>query len=101
MVVNARGNFEQMFKKNLSLDDTIYLSARLISLIYEKFQKLNALDKIKIQQSADGTIQIEGIDSVFVEILPDLIKEFTEIDNKLSEKGKMLQLASTEQNEET
>jgi hypothetical protein len=101
MIVNTRGNFEQMFKKNLSLDDTIYLSTRLISFVYERFQKLNALDKIKIQQSEDGSIQIEGIATVFSEILPDLIKEFTEIDSKLAEKEKGVQLAVTEESEVT
>lgn len=101
MVVNTRGNFEQMFKKNLSLDATIYLSARLISFVYERLQKLIALDKIKIQQSEDGSIQIEGINAVFLEILPDLVKEFTEIDSKLAEKEKTLQVISTEQSEGT
>jgi len=90
-----------MFKKNLSLDDTIYLSTRLISFVYERFQKLNALDKIKIQQSEDGSIQIEGIATVFSEILPDLIKEFTEIDSKLAEKEKGVKLAVTEESEVT
>jgi hypothetical protein len=100
MVVNARGTFEQLFKKNLSLDKTIYLSARLISFVYERVQKLNALDKVKILQTENGSIQIEGIDTVFLEILPDLVKEFTEINSKLAEKEKAVQLVITERSGE-
>lgn len=100
MVVNARVAFEQLFRRNLSLDETIYLSTKLVSFVYERVQKLNALDKVKILQAESGSIQIEGIDTVFFEILPDLIKEFTEIDSKLAEKEKTLQIATTEQGEE-
>jgi len=102
MVIQTRGFFEQIFKQKLSLDDTIYLSARLTSFIFREGQKLLALDKIKIQQDEKGTIQVEGLDrNVFVEILPVLIKEFTEIDNKLAEKEKTSQPVVTEQCEET
>jgi len=94
MVVNARGSFEQLFKRNLSLDQTIYLSARLISFVYEKVQKLNALDKIKILQTENGSVHLEGADTIFSEILPELVKEFTEINSKLAEKEGTVQLAS-------
>jgi hypothetical protein len=100
-VIQTRGFFEQIFKRALSLDDTIYLSAWLISFIFREGQKLLALDKIKVQQDEKGTIQIEGLDrNVFMEILPVLIAEFAEIDNKLAEKSKTLQLVSTEKSEE-
>ena len=101
MVVQTRGIFEQLFRRNLSLDDTIYLSARLISSVYEKVQKFVALDKIKILQSENGSIQIVGFDNVYSELLPDLVKEFTEINDKLAEKEKRLQLAMTGQSEQT
>lgn len=97
MVIQTRGIFEQLFKRKLSLDDTVYLSAKLISSVYEKIQKFNALDKIKIQQSEDGSIQIEGIDTILSELLPDLVKEFSQINDKLAEKEKALQPAMTEQ----
>jgi len=99
MVVQTRGIFEQLFRRNLSLDDTIYLSARLISSVYEKVQKFVALDKIKILQSENGSIQIVGFDNVYSELLPDLVKEFTEINAKLAEKD--LQLVMTEESGET
>jgi molybdopterin-guanine dinucleotide biosynthesis protein len=102
MVIQTRGFFEQAFKRKLSLDDTIYLSTRLISFIFKEGQKLLALEKITIQQNENGTIQVEGLDrNVLVEILPVLIKEFTEIDNKLAEKEKVLQMAVAEQSKGT
>jgi uncharacterized protein YdcH (DUF465 family) len=101
MVIQSRGMFEQLFKRKLSLDDTIYVSAKLITSVYEKIQKLNALEKIKIKESEDGSLRIEGIDVAVSEILPDLIKEFSEIDSKLAEKEKNPQLAASEQSEET
>lgn len=101
MVVQTRGIFEQLFRRNLSLDDTIYLSARLISSVYEKVQKFVALDKIKILQSENGSIQIVGFDNVYSELLPDLVKEFTEINDKLAEKEKELQMVMTEESGET
>lgn len=101
-VIQTRGFFEQVFKRKLSLDDTIYLSARLTSFIFREGQKLLALDKIKVRQGEKGTILVEGLDkNVLMEILPVLIKEFTEIDNKLAEKEKTLQPAVSEQSEET
>lgn len=100
-IIQTRGMFEQLFKRQLSLDDTIYLSSRLITSVYGNIQKLSALEKIRIQQSEDGSLQIEGLDVVVSEILPDLIKEFTEIDNKLAEKERILQPSITEQNDKT
>jgi molybdopterin-guanine dinucleotide biosynthesis protein len=88
-VIQTRGYFEQLFKRNLSLDDTIYLSARLISAIFKEGQKLLALDKIKVHLDEKGDIKVEGLDeTLFMEILPVLMKEFTEIESKLAEKEK-------------
>jgi molybdopterin-guanine dinucleotide biosynthesis protein len=101
-VIQTRGYFEQLFKRNLSLDDTIYLSARLISIIFREGQKLLALNRITVQEDEKGVIQVEGLDkNVLMEILPTLIEEFTEIDKKLSEKEKTPQPDVTEQCEET
>lgn len=94
-VIQTKGIFEQLFRRNLSLDDTIYLSTRLISSVYENVQKFVALGKVTIQQSEDGSIQIVGFENIYSELLPELVKEFTEINDKLAEKEKRLQLAMT------
>jgi len=87
MIIKTRGIFEQLFKRKLSLDDTIYLSSRLISFIYETVQKLQAQNKVKITEAEDGSLKLEGLENVS-SILPELIDEFTEINNKLAEKEK-------------
>ena len=88
MVVKTRGLFEQLFKRKLSLDETIYLASRLISFTYETVQRLNAQDKIKIVESKVGSLKIEGFDDVSPEVLPEVIDEFTEINDKLTDKKK-------------
>jgi hypothetical protein len=85
MIVKTKGIFEQLFKRNLSLDDTVYLSSRLISFIYETVQKLQAQNKIAITERPDGSLKVEGLESVR-NVVPEVISEFTEINEKLSEK---------------
>lgn len=87
MVIKTRGLFEQLFKRKLSLDDTVYLSSRLVSFIYEMFQKLDAQNLIEIIEVADGTLRLEGVGRIS-EVLPDIIDEVTEINDKLAEKEK-------------
>lgn len=101
IVVQTKGIFEQLFRRNLSLDDTIYLSSRLISSVYEKIQKFRALDKIVIQRSIDGSINIVGLENIYSELLPELVEEFTEINNKLAEKEKAVQVAKIEKSGKT
>jgi len=87
MVIKMRGIFEQLFKRKLSLDDTVYLSARLISFIYEAIQKLAAQGQIKIVELGDGSLKLERLINV-ASLFPVVIAEFTEIDQKLAEKEK-------------
>lgn len=91
MIVKTKGMFEQMFKRNLSLDDTAYLSSRLISFIYETVQRLQFQNKIAITELPDGSLKVQGLESVndiVRDSIPEIIREFTEIDKKLSEKEK-------------
>lgn len=101
MVIKTRGIFEQLFKRKLSLDDTIYLSTRLVSFIYETGLRLNALNKIQIIESENGSIKLKGLDNISEEVVRDLVKEFTEIDSKLAEKKKAVQVAMIEKSGET
>ena len=87
MVIKTRGILEHLFRRKLSLDETVYLSSRLISFIYETVQKLEAQNRIKIQELDTGEIRVEGIEGV-PEIIPDVVEEFTEINRKLAEKDK-------------
>jgi len=87
MVVKTRGIFEQLFKRKLSLDDTVFLNSRLISFIYETVRKLEAKDKIKLLDVGDGSLKLEGAGNIGV-VLPDIIEEFMEINQKLAEKEK-------------
>jgi hypothetical protein len=87
MIIKTRGIFEQMFKRKLSLDDTVYLSSRLISFIYETVQKLQAQERIAITELPDGSLKVEGLKSVD-DVVPEVINEFTEINKKLAEKEK-------------
>lgn len=89
IVIKTRGIFEQLFRRKLSLDDTVYLSARLISFIYETVQRLQAQNRIKIQEVSTGAINLQGIENmqeIVQEIAPDVVDEFTEINQKLAEK---------------
>lgn len=87
MVIKTRGIFEQLFKRRLSLDGTVYLSSTIISFIYETIKKLEAQDRIKIVGLDDGSIKLEGLENV-PEVFPDIVDEFTEINQKLDEKEK-------------
>ena len=87
MVIKTRGIFEQLFKQKLSLDDTVYLSSRIVSFIYETIKKLDAQDQIKILEESDGSIKLERLEDVD-EVFPDVIEEITEIKDKLAEKEK-------------
>jgi type VI protein secretion system component VasA len=87
MIVKTKGIFEQLFKRNLSLDDAVYLSSRLISFIYETVQKLEAQKKIAITELPDGSLKVEGLETVD-NVIPEVISEFTEINQKLAEKEK-------------
>jgi len=92
MIIKTRGMFEQLFKTKLSLDDTVYLSTRLISFIYETVQRLDAQNLINIKEMEDGSIKLEGIENV-QGALPGVVEEVTEIKDKLAEKEKTSQLA--------
>lgn len=85
IVIKTRGILEQMFLQKLSLDDAVYLSARLISFIYETVQRLVAQNRIKIVEVSEGRIRFEGIENV-ADVLPSIINEITEIKEKLAEK---------------
>jgi hypothetical protein len=87
MIIKTRGIFEQMFKRKLSLDDTVYLSSRLISFIYETVQKLQAQERIAITELPDGSLKVEGLKSVD-DVVLEVINVFTEINKKLAEKEK-------------
>lgn len=103
MIVKTKGMFEQMFKRNLSLDDTVYLSSRLISFIYETVQRLQIQNKIAITELPDGSLKVQSLESmhdIVRDSIPEIIREFTEIDKKLSEKEKVLQMSIMKQNEE-
>jgi len=95
MVVKTRGIFEQLFKQKLSLDETVYLSSRIISFIYETIKKLDAQERIKIVEASDGSLKLERLKDVD-EVFPDVIEEITEIKDKLAEKrGKKATLTVT------
>lgn len=87
-IIETRGILEQTFRKKLTIDDTIYLSSRLISFIYRTFQKLEAQNKIQISAGEDGTINVTGVDEVMGEVAPEIVEEFTEINLKLGEREK-------------
>lgn len=86
-VIKTRGIFEQLFGKRLTLDETVYLSSRTISLIYEIFQKLDAQGKIKIVDAGDGSLRLDRLE-VSDDVFQDIIEEITEINDKLAEKEK-------------
>lgn len=91
MIIKTRGIFEQLFRRKLSLDETMYLSARLISFIYENVQRLQAQNRIKIHEVSAGTVNLEGLENmqaIVQEITPDVVDEFTDINQKLAEKEK-------------
>lgn len=100
MVIRTRGIFEQLFRRKLSLDETIYLSSRLISFVYETIQRLQAQEKIKIVEAEDGSLELQGLENVR-EVLPEIISEFTDINEKLAEKEKAVQVAKIEKSGET
>lgn len=87
MVIKTRGIFEQLFKQKLSLDETVYLSSRTISFIYELFQKLDAQNRIKIVDLGNGSLKLERLEEVD-EVFQDVVEEVTEIKDKLAEKEK-------------
>jgi len=87
MVIRTRGIFEQLFRRKLSLDETIYLSSRLNSFIYETIQRLQAQEKITIVEAEDGSLELQGSENVRA-VLPEIINEFTDINEKLAEKEK-------------
>jgi hypothetical protein len=91
MVIKTRGVFEQLFKRKLSMDDTVYLSTRLISFIYEMVQRFDALEKIEIVGEGVGSVRLEGFDNVASEIVPDVVKEFTDINDMLAEKNESVE----------
>lgn len=94
MVIKTRGILEQLFKKKLSLDETVYLSSRTISFIYELFQKLDAQNRIKIVDVGDGSLKLERLEEVD-EVFQDVVDEVTEIKDKLAEKEKKTSLKVT------
>ncbi len=74
-----------MFQLNLSIDDTVYLSSRLVCFIYQEFQKLTANNLITVTQKEDGKVAVNGLSSI-IEIVPEIVEEMTEISKKLAEK---------------
>lgn len=85
IIIKTRGILEQLFMQKLSLDDTMYLSSRLVSFIYETFRKLEARGRIKIVEVEDGKLSLEGLENVRG-IMPEIISEIMEIKGKLAEK---------------
>lgn len=85
MVIRTKGILEQMFQKNLSIDDTAYLSSRLICFIYQEFQKLTANNLITLTQKEDGKLAVSGLPNI-IEIVPEIVEEMMEINKKLAEK---------------
>lgn len=87
MIIKTRGIFEQLFTRKLSLDETVYLSSRLISYVYETGQRLAAQGRIKILATEDGSLRLQGVENLN-DLLPQIINEFSEINEKLAEKEK-------------
>lgn len=78
-------SFQVLSTFRFSLDDTVYLSSRLISFIYEVIKKLDAQERIKIVKASDGSLKLERLEDVD-DVFPYAIEEITEIKDKLVEK---------------
>lgn len=87
MVIKTRGILEQLFRRRLSLDDTMYLASRLIYFIYGTVQKLDAQNRIKIVETSDGAFKLELLENV-ADVVPYVVEEITEIKDKLAEREK-------------
>jgi hypothetical protein len=84
-VIKTRGIFEQLYKQRLSLDDTVYLSSRLISFIYQTFQRFAVRNQIEIVKDEDCFLTLDNVENLN-ELVPEIISEITEINHILAEK---------------